>query len=90
MVLSCDLDSPGYIDSKERFEKNDICETEKKKRIDIFKKINKSKLEIKKKWNDNIDFQQKVNEVKEPLAQINRTQNMYEYENRIIERNKLQ
>lgn len=90
MVLSCDLDSPGYIDSKERFEKNDICETEKKKRLENLQKINKSKLEIKKKWYDNIDFQQKVSEVKESLGQINRTQNKYEYENRIIERNKLQ
>ena len=89
MVLSCDLDSPGYIDTKERFEKKDIVETEKKKRIENLQKINKSKLEIKKKWNDNIDFQQKISEVKESLGQIKRTQNKYEYENRIIERNKL-
>ena len=89
MVLSCDLNSPGYIDTKERFEKNDIVETEKKNRIENLQKINKSKLEIKKKWNDNIDFQQKVSEVKESLGQIKRTQNKYEYENRIIERNKL-
>jgi len=89
MVLSCDPDSPGYIDSKERFEKNNICETEKQKRIENLQKINKGKLEIKKKWSDNIDFQQKVSEVKESLGQIKRTQNKYEYENRIIERNKL-
>ena len=41
-------------------------------------------------WNDIIDFQQKVSEVKESLGQIKRTKNLYEYENRIIERNKLQ
>ena len=56
VFLEEDILHPRYIDSKERFEKNDICETEKKKRIENLQKINKSKLEIKKKWNDNIDF----------------------------------
>ena len=46
-------------------------------------------MKLKKKWSDIIDFQQKVTDVKESLGQIKRTKNLFEYENRIIERNKL-
>ena len=85
--LNDDKDSPGYIDEKER---NDICDTEKKIRLKNLEIHNKNKLFIKDQWNDRIDFQQKVADVKESLGQIKRTKKLYEYENRIVERNKLQ
>ena len=53
-------------------------------------KLNKIKNEVKDKWHDIIDFQQKLTDVKESLGQIKRTKNLYEYENRVFERNKLQ
>jgi len=84
------IDDNGYIDEKERFLRNDICDTEKKIRLKNLEIHNKNKLFIKKDWNDRIDFQQKVVDVKESLGQIKRTKKLYEYENRIIERNKLQ
>ena len=87
--LNDDKGAPGYIDEKERFIRNDICDTEKKIRLKNLEIHNKNKLFIKKDWNDRIDFQQKVADVKESLGQIKRTRKLYEYENRIIERNKL-
>ena len=87
--LNDDKGSPGYIDEKERFIRNDICDTETKIRLKNLEIHNKNKLFIKKDWNDRIDFQQKVADVKESLGQIKRTKKLYEYENRIIERNKL-
>ena len=87
--LSSDSGSPGYIESIERFSRKDICATEKKDKLENMERHNRGKLEIKKKWSDIIDFQQKVTDVKESLGQIKRTKNLFEYENRIIERNKL-
>ena len=88
--VSCDLGSPGYIDNKERFDRNNLASNEKQIKIQNLERMNKRKCEIMDNWNDIIDFQQKVSEVKESLGQIKRTKNLYEYENRVIERNKLQ
>ena len=88
--VSSDLGSPGYIDNKERFDRNNLASNEKQIQIQNLERLNKRKSEIMDNWNDIIDFQQKVSEVKESLGQIKRTKNLYEYENRIIERNKLQ
>ena len=88
--ISSDLNSPGYIDNKERFDRNNLASNEKQIQIQNLERLNKRKSEIMDNWNDIIDFQQKVSEVKESLGQIKRTKNLYEYENRIIERNKLQ
>ncbi len=88
--ISSDLGSPGYIDNKERFDRNNLASNEKQIQIQNLERLNKRKSEIMDNWNDIIDFQQKVSEVKESLGQIKRTKNLYEYENRIIERNKLQ
>ena len=87
--LSSDSGSPGYIENIERFSRKDICATEKKDKLENMERHNRGKLEIKKKWSDIINFQQKVTDVKESLGQIKRTKNLFEYENRIIERNKL-
>ena len=89
-ILSYDMASPGYIGNKERFNRNDIASEEKKMKLKNIENINKKKNEILDKWNDIIDFQQKISEVKESLGQIKRTKNLFDYENRIYERNKLQ
>ena len=89
-ILSYDMASPGYIDNKERFNRNNNVSDEKKIKLKNIENINKKKNEILDKWNDIIDFQQKVSEVKESLGQIKRTKNLFDYENRIYERNKLQ
>ena len=91
IVLSSDFGSPGYIDNKERFSRKELFSNdEKKKNLENIEKMNKYKNEIKNKWDDIIDFQQKVTDVKESLGQIKRTKNLFNYENRIYERNKLQ
>ena len=89
-TMSCDLGTPGYIDNKERFDRNDLASHEKQIKLENLEKMNKKKCEIMDNWNDIINFQQKISEVKESLGQIKRTKNLFEYENRIIERNKLQ
>ena len=88
--MSSDIGSPGYIDNKERFDRNDLASHEKQINLEKLEKKNKKKCEIMDNWNDIINFQQKISEVKESLGQIKRTKNLFEYENRIIERNKLQ
>ena len=88
--FSSDFGSPGYIDNKERFNRNDIYLNNKKNKFENLEKLNKIKNEVKDKWHDIIDFQQKLTDVKESLGQIKRTKNLYEYENRVFERNKLQ
>ena len=88
--MSSDIGTPGYIDNKERFDRNDLASHEKQINLENLEKKNKKKCEIMDNWNDIINFQQKISEVKESLGQIKRTKNLFEYENRIIERNKLQ
>ena len=88
--MSSDIGSPGYIDNKERFDRNDLASHEKQINLEKLEKKNKKKCEIMDNWNDIRNFQQKIIEVKESLGQIKRTKNLFEYENRIIERNKLQ
>ena len=88
--MSSDIGTPGYIDNKERFDRNDLASHEKQINLEKLEKKNKKKCEIMDNWNDIINFQQKISEVKESLGQIKRTKNLFEYENRIIERNKLQ
>ena len=85
-----DLDPIGNIGNKERFMRNNINNSEKILKIAKKERINKSKNEIKDKWSDIINFQQNVSDVKESLGQIKRTKNLFDYENRIYERNKLQ
>jgi hypothetical protein len=89
-TVSSDIGAPGYIDNKERFKRNDIFSTEKKIKLENFERFKKNKNQVIDKWNDIIDFQQKVTDVKESLGQIKRTKNLFDYENRIYERNKLQ
>ena len=88
--FSCDIGTPGYIDNKERFESDDIIAKEKRIKIENMERLKNNKNKVIDKWNDIIDFQQKVIDVKESLGQIKRTKNLYDYENRIYERNKLQ
>ena len=91
VLLSSDPGSPAYIDNKERFQRNDNYSfDEKKKKMDNIEKMNKYKNEVKNKWDDIIDFQQKITDVKESLGQIKRTKHLFDYENRVYERNKLQ
>ena len=89
-ILSIDNASPSYIDNKERFNRNNNVSDEKKIKLKNIENINKKKNEILKKWNNIIDFQQKITDVKESLGQIKRTKNLFDYEHRIYERNKLQ
>ena len=91
VLLSSDLGSPSYIENKERFIRDDIYSLDKKKKkMENIEKMNKYKNEVKNKWDDIIDFQQKVTDVKESLGQIKRTKHLFDYENRVYERNKLQ
>ena len=86
-ILSYDIDSP---ENNEKMLRNGFSNNEKIDNYKSFEKNNSNKFEIKKRWDDIIDFQQKVTDVKESLGQIKRTKNLFEYENRILERNKLQ
>ena len=89
-TVSCDVGTPGYIDKNKRFERDDIIAEEKRIKIENFERLKKNKNKVIDNWNDIIDFQQKVIDVKESLGQIKRTKNLYDYENRVYERNKLQ
>ena len=88
--LSNDVGTPGYIDNKERFKINDIISTEKKIKLENLERFNNNKNKIINTWNDRINFKQKIIDVKESLGQNKRTRNLFDYENRINERNKLQ
>ena len=58
--------------------------------MEMIEKMRRKKNEINEKWNNMINFQQNYAHVKESLGQINRTRNLYEYENRNVARNSLE
>ena len=82
LFSSFDSNAPGYINEKERFEINKMDSIDKRYNLETIEKMNRKKNEIKERWNNMIKFQQKVLDVKESLGQINRTRNLYDYENR--------
>ena len=86
--MSYDNTMPGYIEEKERFDRNRMYTIDRYNR-DAIEKRNKKRNEINERWNNMIKFQQKVFEVKESLGQIKRTHNLYEYENRNVIRQQI-
>ena len=82
LFSSFDSNAPGYINEKERFEINKMDNIDKRYNLETIEKMNRKKNEINERWNNMIKFQQKVLDVKESLGQINRTRNLYDYENR--------
>ena len=88
--VSCDTGSPGYINEKNRFDRKELSSQEKIGEKKLTESMKNKKNEIMDNWNDMVNFQQKMSDVKESLGQIKRTKNLFEYESRIIERNKLQ
>ena len=89
IFMSYDSTVPGFIDEKERFERNKMIPIEGRYNKDLLEKINRRKREINERWNNMIKFHQKVSDVKESLGQIKRTKNLFEYENRNIIRQKI-
>ena len=89
IFMSYDSTVPGFIDEKERFERNKMIPIEGRYNRDLLEKINRQKREINERWNNMIKFHQKVSDVKESLGQIKRTKNLFEYENRNIIRQKI-
>ena len=89
IFMSYDSTVPGFIDEKERFERNKMIPIEGRYNKDLLEKINRQKREINERWNNMIKFHQKVSDVKESLGQIKRTKNLFEYENRNIIRQKI-
>ena len=89
IFMSYDNSAPGYIDEKERFEKNKMNSIDIRN-SEMSEKIRRKKNELNERWNNMIKFQQKVFEVKESLGQIKRTHNLYEYENRNIIRQQIE
>ena len=88
VFMSYDNTMPGYIEEKERFDRNKIYTLERYNK-DVIEKMNRRKNERNERWNNMIKFQQKVLDVKESLGQIKRTHNLYEYENRNIIRQQI-
>ena len=82
-LLSCEIGMPGYIDDEERYKRNEISEIEKKRKLLFFENTLKRKYNTNKKWNDNINFQQRVIDINNSLGQIKRTDNLYRYEQKI-------
>ena len=82
LFSSFDSNAPGYINEKERFEINKMDSIDKRYNLETIEKMNRKKNEIIERWNNMIKFHQKVLDVKESLGQINRTRNLYDYENR--------
>ena len=89
IYMSYDSTMPGYLNEKERFNRNNMHTVEKKYDLDMREKMNKKRNEINERWNKIIKFQQDVLDVKESLGQIKRTKNLHEYENRMIMRNQI-
>ena len=89
IFMSYDNSAPGYIDEKERFEKNKMNSIDIRN-SEMSEKIRRKKNELNERWNNMVKFQQKVYEVKESLGQIKRTHNLYEYENRNIIRQQIE
>ena len=83
--LRSDLGTPGYVNN--RYEKVDPVTEDKMDKMRKDETTLKRKKEINDKWNDNINFQRKLFEINNSLGQIKRTKNLYEYEERVNERN---
>ena len=88
IFMSYDNTMPGYIEEKERFDRNRMYTIDRYNR-DAIEKRNKKRNEINERWNNMIKFQQRVLDVKESLGQIKRTHNLYEYENRNVIRQQI-
>ena len=87
--MSYDNTMPGYLNEKERLERNNMHTVEKKFDKELREKIRRRKHDIDERWNNMIKFQQKVLDVKESLGQINRTKHLFEYEDRNIARHQI-
>ena len=85
--LRCDLGTPGYIN--DRYVKLDTAAEDRMDRMRKDEYLLKRKKENNDKWNDKIDFQRKLFEINNSLGQIKRTKNLYEYEERVNEKNKI-
>ena len=90
LFMSYDSTVPGYISEKQRFDIDKLKPLEKRYEMEMIEKMRRKKNEINEKWNNMINFQQNYAHVKESLGQINRTRNLYEYENRNVARNSLE
>ena len=89
IFMSYDNTMPGYLNEKERLERNNMHTVEKKFDKELREKIRRRKHDIDERWNNMIKFQQKVLDVKESLGQINRTKHLFEYEDRNIARHQI-
>ena len=76
-------------DDKKRFRAFGLSNEEKKYKLKYLENSLKRKFETNRKWNDRIDFQQKVSEINDSLGQIKRTENLYRYEEKINEMNNI-
>ncbi len=85
--LSCEMGMPGYIKDEERYKRNELYEGEKKRKLQFMENTLKRKFDTNKKWNDKINFQQKIVDINNSLGQIKRTENLYLYEKRINDMN---
>ena len=85
--LSCEIGMPGYIKDEERYKRNELSEGEKKRKLQFMENTLKRKFDTNKKWNDKINFQQKIVDINNSLGQIKRTENLYLYEKRINDMN---
>ena len=85
--LSCEMGMPGYIKDEERYKRYELSEGEKKRKLQFMENTLKRKFDTNKKWNDKINFQQKIVDINNSLGQIKRTENLYLYEKRINDMN---
>ena len=70
-------------DDAKRFKIFEISQEEKKNKIKYLENTLRRKYEINKKWNDKINFQQKISDINNSLGQIRRTESLYNYEKKI-------
>lgn len=83
--LSDDID-----DDKKRFIKYEISQEEKKNKLNYMQNSLKRKFETNRKWNDKINFQQKISDINNSLGQLKRTERLLRYEKKIYDLNNQQ
>ena len=76
-------------DDAKRFKVFELSKEEKQNKLKYLENSLKRKFETNKKWNDKIDFQQKVSDINNSLGQIKRTESLYRYEKKINDLNSI-